>query len=95
MDLSGNKFDITFEAKSFTVKDSSGQAKSYGYKQHSINVNNSIKTYGIRLEDGRSYQVHFPKGDDDSVALIRDENGQPLFIISRKNYLSYEDMYKL
>lgn len=95
MDAQGNKFDITFEAKKFSVKDSSGQTKTYEYKQNSVNINNSIKTYGIHLSDGRVYQIHFPKGDDDSVALIHDENGQPLFILSRKGYMSYDDIYKL
>lgn len=95
MDLSGNKFDIVFDVKSFSVKDSSGTSKTYEYTQNSVNIKNSIKTYGIQLKDGRAYQVHFPNRNDDSIALIRDENAQPLFIISRKSYLSYGDMYKL
>ncbi|PBQ33054.1 hypothetical protein CNR22_15130 [Sphingobacteriaceae bacterium] len=91
----GDKFDLEFSAKKFSVKDSSGQIKKYEYKQHSIHIDNSIKTYGIKLEDGRAYDIHFPKENDDNIALIRDEQGQPLYTLSRKDYIKYESVYKL
>ena len=95
MDQKGDKFDIIFETKNFIVKDSAGGTKKHEYTQHSYQSQNSIKTYGIQLDDGRTYQIHFPKGDSDSIGLIKDENGHPMYTISRKAYITYDDIYKL
>ena len=92
---SGDRFELNFDAKEFTVKDSAGQIKKYPYTQNSISIENSVETYGIKLEDGRNLQVHFPKADNDSLGVIRDDNGLPLFTISRHGYKSYDDLYKL
>lgn len=94
MNANGNKFEITFSPKSFSIKDSTGKSSNYVYSQNSIKTENSIKTYGIRLDDGGGYLIHFPKKDE-SVALILDENGNAVFTLSRKNYISYEDIYRL
>ena len=94
MNSNGNKFEINFSPKNFSVKDSAGRSSNYPYTQNSIKLENSIATYGIQLEDGRKYQVHFPKKDK-SMALILDENGNTLFTIGRNNYVTYEDVYRL
>ncbi|MGC4021866.1 MAG: hypothetical protein QM734_07915 [Cyclobacteriaceae bacterium] len=90
-----NKFEIEFSPNSFSVKDSTGKLTRYSYTQNSYHYENSVETYGIRLEDGRGYQVYFPKSDDETLALLKDEHGMPLFTISRKDYQTYEDVYKL
>ncbi|MCZ4245404.1 hypothetical protein [Pedobacter punctiformis] len=94
-DFKGAKFEISFDAKSFTVKDSTGKNIKFDYTQNSVKIANSIKTYGIKLGDGRGYQINFPKNNDESLALIIDQNGSPIYTISRKAYLKYEDIYKL
>ena len=94
LDLKGKKFEISFEARIFSIKDSSGTIKKYSYTQNSFKHENSIDTYGIRLEDGRGYEIFFPKNDE-SVGIIKDENGSTMFTISRKEYLTTEDIYKL
>ncbi len=94
-DSKKNKFEITFQPKSFSVKDSTGKSNDYSYSQNSYKYENSVESYGISLEDGRGYQIYFPKSTDETVALIKDENGTPLYTISRKDYLNYEDIYKL
>jgi len=94
-DSKSNKFEIIFSPKSFSVKDSAGKSTDYSYSQNSYKYENSVETYGIVLEDGRGYQISFPKKSDESIGLIKDENGAPLYTISRRGYLDYEDVYKL
>ena len=94
-DPNGNKFDITFDAKSFVIKDTLGKSNRYEYTQNSVKTENSVETYGIKLEDGRGYLINFPNAKDESVGLIFDENGKGLYTISRDNYISYDDIYNL
>ena len=49
LDERGQKFDINFDAKSFTVKDSTGKTETYKYKQNSVSIQNSVETYGIQV----------------------------------------------
>ena len=94
-DTYGAKYEIVFDAKNFTVKDSLGEIKKYDYTQNSVNIENSVATYGIKLKDGRGYQINFPKADDETMGLIKDENNKPLYTISRTAYVGYEDVFKL
>ena len=94
-DSKGAKFELFFDAKSFTVKDSSGKSEKYDYSQNSVEIENSVATYGIQLGDGRGYQINFPNADNETLGLIKDENGNPLYTISRKDYIKYEDVFKL
>jgi hypothetical protein len=94
LDSKGKKFEIIFEARLFSIIDSTRTIKNYPYTQHSFKHENSIDTYGIRLQDGRGYEIFFPKNDK-SVGIIKDETGSEMFTISRTKYLTTEDMYKL
>jgi hypothetical protein len=94
-DGDGSKFEITFDSKKFDVKDSLGKIEKYDYSQNSVNIENSVKTYGIKLSDGRGYQINFPNANNDAVGLIKDENGDPIYVISRQSYMSYDDIFKL
>lgn len=94
MNSKGEKFEIFFYPKSFSIKDSLGKSQEYNYTQNSIKSENSIKSYGILLEDGRRYLIYFPLKDE-SIGLIKDENGEQMFTISRKKHITYEDIYKL
>ena len=94
MDSTGNKFEITFTTNDFIIKNSKGKAKQYSYTQNAIKYENGISSYGILLSDGRGYQIYFPKKDE-SIGIINDENGKQMFTIARKDYITYEDIYKL
>ena len=94
LDSQGKKFVINFSPTKFSIKNSNGKSNSYEYTQNSIKSENSIETYGILLKDGRGYQIYFPKKDE-TVALIFDENGKPMFTLSRKKYITYDEIYKL
>lgn len=94
-DAKGEKFELFFNAKDFTVRSSSGKKEKFEYSQNSVQIENSVSTYGIQLADGRNYLINFPKSDDESMGLISDGNGIPLYVISRKGYLKYEDIFKL
>lgn len=94
-DAKGEKFELFFNAKDFTVRSSSGKKEKFEYSQNSVQIENSVSTYGIQLADGRNYQISFPKSDDESMGLIKDGNGTPLYVISRKGYLNYDDIFKL
>lgn len=95
MDLKSHKYEIVFSPNSFSVQDTTGKLTNFSYTQNSYYSANSIETYSIQLEDGRGYQIHFPRANDESVALIKDENGVSVYMISRKDYQTYEDIYKL
>ncbi|MEL1252506.1 hypothetical protein AAEO57_01855 [Flavobacterium sp. DGU38] len=94
-DSNGAKFELFFNAKDFTVRNSTGKKEKFEYSQNSVQIENSVSTYGIQLADGRNYQINFPKSDDESIGLIKDGNGTPLYVISRKDYIKYEDVFKL
>jgi len=94
-DSEGTHYDITFKEKSFTVKEKDGESKTFGYTQNSININNSITTYGIQLDDGRYYQITFPIEDDETRGIMKDGNGKQLYTICRDKYIAYEDIYNL
>ena len=91
--INGAKVEINFEPKNFTVVDSTGGSTNYTYVQKSVNIENSKRTYGITLGDGRNYQIVFPISE--SQGFISDENGNVLFSINRTDYVSYDDIYKL
>ncbi|GAA4922845.1 hypothetical protein [Mucilaginibacter defluvii] len=91
----GEKVQITFEAKKFTIKDSTQKAKTYEYTQNSVSIKNGVKTYGIKLGDGRGYRVHFPASGNESIGLILAESGTILYSISRKDYIKIDDIYSL
>lgn len=94
-DAKGKQLEINFEGKSFTVKDASGNSNTYSYSQNPYQYEDSVVIYGIRLSDGRSYQIVFPKNDDEGVALLKEESGNLIYIMGRTAYLSYDDVYGL
>lgn len=94
-DAESKKFEITFAEKSINIQDEKGKTNTYEYTQNSVNYSNGLMTYGITLSNGIAYEIHFPKSDDESVALLKTKEGNLLYILSRKNYLSYDDVFKL
>jgi hypothetical protein len=90
----GEKLDIEFGENDFSITEN-GETKTFEYTQNSVNISNSVETYGIKLGDGRSIQIHFPIGNDESKGAILDANGRPLYIISRNDYIHYKDVYGL
>jgi len=94
-DADGNKFEIDFEPKSFEIKDMNGKVVKYEYTQNSVKIENSVKTYGIRLNDGRAFNLFFPLANDTSKAIMMLENNEPIYTISRTSYIKYKDLYKL
>lgn len=94
-DPRGNKFEIEFLPKSFSVKDSIGKTNTYDYTQNSINIENSVETYGITLSDGRTYFIHFPIANDESKGVIIDGVGNTAYTISRSEHTTTKDIYKL
>lgn len=94
LDANKNKFEIVFKPNSFSVKDRLGKTTQYDYSQNYYQYKNGVVTYGISLDDGRRYQIHFPKRDK-SAGFILDENSTAVYSISRTRFMSYDDIYKL
>lgn len=94
-DADGLKFDLTFEAKKFSIRTDDGETTDFGYSQNSINIENSVSTYGISLDDGRSFQISFPLTDDETKGVFLDANGNFIYAISRDSYISYDDIFGL
>lgn len=94
-DAQGARFEIVFDAKNFSVTDSAGNSTAYAYTQNSVTVENAVSTYGIKLGDGRGYQIHFPNTANEGLALMKDENGNVLYTLSRNEYTDYDAVYKL
>ncbi|RZJ69481.1 hypothetical protein [Flavobacterium sp.] len=93
-DADGNKFQINFAEKSFSVDDGSGKKTKFEYSQNSVSMKNSTTTYGIQISDGRQYKIYFPT-DDETQAFITDESGNQLYTIARKDYKTANDINKL
>jgi hypothetical protein len=85
-----HKFEFAFSPENFTITDSTGTVRDYSYTQNSYNASNSAVTYGIKLSDGRAYQITFPKSEDASVAVMADGTGTWMFTLGRKAYVTYE-----
>jgi hypothetical protein len=93
-DLEDGQFEIRFEAKSLVIFNAEGDSTQTEYHQNSVNISNEVETYGIKLNDGRSYQITFPFADE-STGFINDMNGNLLYTINRNDYVRYEDVVKL
>ncbi|WP_051312753.1 hypothetical protein [Sporocytophaga myxococcoides] len=59
-DTNGNKFEINFEPKKFSIKNVDGNIETFEYTQNSVKIENSVRTYGIKLSDGRAYNILLP-----------------------------------
>jgi hypothetical protein len=94
-DNDGNKFEINFQPKKFSIKDQNGKTEEYDYTQNSVKIKNSTKSYGIQLSDGRVYTILFPISNETTKGVITLENNQPLYTIGRTAYIEYNDLYKL
>ncbi len=90
----GKKFQMNFEPKSFTVERNDSIIATFSYSQNSISIENGVTTYGIKLNNGRQYNITFPISGDKTKGVITMENEQPIYIISRTSYLDYKDVYK-
>lgn len=88
----GTQSDLVFGENDLSVT-VNGETKHFEYTQNSVNIKNSVETYGVKLGDGRVIQIHFPIANDESKGAILDANGRPIYIISRDAYLGYEDVY--
>lgn len=93
LNANGEKFEIHFSPNKLSIKSDDGE-NSYGFNQTGIKYENSTYTYSISLDDGRGYQIYFPKKDK-LIGLILDENGTPLYTIGRQGFVKYEEIYKL
>ncbi len=91
----GEKYTVTFSENSFVVTAEDGEATTFKYTQNKVNITNGVETYGIKLDDGRNYQLNFPLADDESVGVLLDANNNVLYSISRTDYITYEDIYAL
>lgn len=94
-DSQGAQFELLFDAKVFSVTDSAGGVDKFNYTQNSVNINNGVSTYGIQLSDGRAFQITFPIPKDKNKALLKDENGVPVFAMGRNEFIKYEELYNL
>jgi hypothetical protein len=94
-DSESNRFEIDFMPKSFKVNDLNGKVVAYEYTQNSVKIENSVRTYGIRLSDGRLFKILFPVAEDTSKGVLMLENDEPLYTICRTEYIEYKDLYNL
>ncbi|MBS1511881.1 MAG: hypothetical protein JST86_13625 [Bacteroidetes bacterium] len=93
--VNGAKYEITFNAKSFTVNDSTANPEAHDYTQYSYTYDNGITTYGIALANGRKYLLRFPNKDEAGVAIMMTEGGALMYTLSRNKFITNDDMYKL
>ena len=97
----GEKYEITFSSEEIIIKDSLGKSTKNSYIQtgcgHYGYSDKSIDTYKILLNNIQSYQIHFPKKDENIglIYIVLDEGESLMYTISRKSYLTYEDINKL
>jgi len=94
-DMSGEHYQINFEAKKFSITDPLGEKTEFGYTQNSVNISNSVETYGIKVDDGRSYEINFPIANDESRGTMADGNGYIIYTICRDKYIEYDELFSL
>jgi len=94
-DTNGDKYTLLFKPKNFTINRANGDSLNFGYTQNSVEIKNSVRTYGIKLSDGRVYYMFFPIANDGTKCLMTIENGKPVYALSRTSYLSQDEIYKL
>jgi hypothetical protein len=93
--MEGAHADIHFEEKSMWITHADGKKSEYEYTQNEVKNENGVRTFGIKLGDGRKLQMYFPLTEDSSKGLILDANNHVLYTISRDTYLLYNDLYAL
>ena len=94
-DINGDKYILAFKPKSFYIKKESGDSLNFEYTQNSVKIENSVKTYGIKLDDGRVYNLFFPVANDVSMCLMTMENGKPVYTLNRTSFMSQDEIYSL
>ena len=94
-DINGDKYTLSFNPENFSIKRENGDSLNFEYTQNSVKTENSAKTYGIKLRDGRTYNIFFPIANDVSKGLMTMENGKPVYTLSRTSYLSQDELYSL
>jgi len=94
-DINGDRYTLSFNPKDFSIKKANGDSLRFDYTQISIKIENSARTYGIRLKDGRAYNLFFPIANDATKGLMTLEDGKPVYTICRTSYLSQEEIYSL
>jgi hypothetical protein len=93
-DIDGNKSELIFSENTFLVYQD-GDTTTFEYTQHSVNIENSVKKYGVQLSDGKKFSIFFPIGNNESKGSILDVNEEVVYIISRNDFLEYNDIYGL
>ncbi len=94
-DPQGNQFEINFEEKSLSLRNSNGELTQYDYTQNEVINDAGVLSYGIQLGDGRKLQVRFPFDTDLSKGFILDANNHVMYTICRTRYMRYEEVYQL
>ena len=94
-DVNGDKYTLVFKPKTFSITRGAGDSLNFEYTQNSVKIENSVKTYGLTLADGRVYLLYFPIKNDESKCLMTMENGKPVYTLSRTSYLTQEEIYSL
>ena len=94
-DINGDKYTLSFNPENFSIKRENGDSLNFEYSQNSVKIENSVRTYGIKLKDGRAYKIFFPIANDVSKGLMTMENGKPVYTLCRTSYLSQDEIYTL
>jgi hypothetical protein len=95
-DISGNKWDMHFDAKTFTLKNDQGLKEQYNYSQVSVKFENSIRSYGIKLKDGRAFRITFPiPGNTDKGIIHHETTSEAVYSIGRNEYVDFAELIKL
>ncbi|OJW40779.1 MAG: hypothetical protein BGO56_08070 [Sphingobacteriales bacterium 48-107] len=94
LDRKGNKTEITFDAKRFTVNYENGTTETLAYTQNSISIRNSTRKYGIKLKDGRFFYIYFPLSGETSKGCITLESMEPIYTIGRTDYVPFDEIIK-
>lgn len=96
MDMKGNKWDMVFDENRFTISNNKGIVETYDYIQTSIKIENAVKSFGIKLKDGRGFIITFPLPKNNAKGIINHEStSEALYTIGRSDYVSFQELMKL
>lgn len=92
----GEKFNIQFEPETLTIISAKHDTTIIGYNQLGYTWEGGIETFGIKLDDGRRYDVKFPVPTDSVSALILEQTQQTtLYVLHRTEFKDFYDVHRI
>lgn len=86
-------YQISFSPDTIVISNDSAVIVKKHYTQISFSIESSSRKYGIKLDDGRSFTISFPNGNEPKKGAIIDQNGFVVYTIGQDDYYEYKEIF--